>query len=89
MRFIHTVICHLGVKVRKMKKLMVFSSRFISCALLLSFAQYTVSLTGPDSQLIYEENGYDYLAQNFPNLDYIDRCYIVEEEEAEIVAEEL
>eukprot|EP00580_Thalassiosira_gravida_P010117 CAMPEP_0201638686 /NCGR_PEP_ID=MMETSP0493-20130528/17271_1 /ASSEMBLY_ACC=CAM_ASM_000838 /TAXON_ID=420259 /ORGANISM="Thalassiosira gravida, Strain GMp14c1" /LENGTH=311 /DNA_ID=CAMNT_0048111821 /DNA_START=93 /DNA_END=1029 /DNA_ORIENTATION=- len=36
---------------------------------------------GPDSDRIYDEDGYTtYLSENFPKLDYIDRCYVVEEE---------
>mmetsp|Transcript_26363 Transcript_26363/g.56837 ORF Transcript_26363/g.56837 Transcript_26363/m.56837 type:complete len:333 (+) Transcript_26363:202-1200(+) len=36
---------------------------------------------GPDSDRIYDEDGYTtYLPENFPKLDYIDRCYVVEEE---------
>lgn len=32
---------------------------------------------GPDSQLIYLENGYDYLKEKFPNLSYLQSCKIV------------
>jgi len=42
---------------------------------------------GPDSARIYDIDGYDYLAENFPNLDYIERCYIVDEE-AGVVSDE-
>eukprot|EP00578_Thalassiosira_sp_NH16_P014189 CAMPEP_0181109366 /NCGR_PEP_ID=MMETSP1071-20121207/18137_1 /TAXON_ID=35127 /ORGANISM="Thalassiosira sp., Strain NH16" /LENGTH=312 /DNA_ID=CAMNT_0023193055 /DNA_START=26 /DNA_END=964 /DNA_ORIENTATION=- len=35
---------------------------------------------GPDSSRIYEVDGYDYLAEEFPKLDYMNRCYIVDEE---------
>mmetsp|Transcript_8344 Transcript_8344/g.18059 ORF Transcript_8344/g.18059 Transcript_8344/m.18059 type:complete len:356 (-) Transcript_8344:181-1248(-) len=35
---------------------------------------------GPDPDKIYDEDGYDYLRKEFPKLDYIDRCYIVSEE---------
>lgn len=42
---------------------------------------------GPDSSRIYEADGYDYLAKNFPNLDYVDRCYIVDEETGENLKE--
>lgn len=35
---------------------------------------------GPDSSRIYDEDGYDYLESGFPNLSYIDRCYVVSEE---------
>jgi len=45
------------------------------------------NLLGPDSSRIYDEDGYDYLAEHFPNLDYIERCYIVDEEEG--MSEEL
>lgn len=35
---------------------------------------------GPDSILIYEEDGYtNYLPNNFPKLDTIQTCYIVDE----------
>jgi hypothetical protein len=35
---------------------------------------------GPDSQLIYAEDGYtNYLPKKFPKLDSITSCYIVEE----------
>eukprot|EP00565_Helicotheca_tamesis_P009626 CAMPEP_0185728656 /NCGR_PEP_ID=MMETSP1171-20130828/4010_1 /TAXON_ID=374046 /ORGANISM="Helicotheca tamensis, Strain CCMP826" /LENGTH=309 /DNA_ID=CAMNT_0028397385 /DNA_START=84 /DNA_END=1013 /DNA_ORIENTATION=- len=34
---------------------------------------------GPDSQLIYAEDGYEYLKENFPELDYIQSCFIVDE----------
>lgn len=41
---------------------------------------------GPDSNKIYEIDGYSkYLPQNFPKLDYIERCYIVDEEGPEHV----
>lgn len=32
---------------------------------------------GPDPQLIYKENGYEYLKKNFPNMSYIATCQIV------------
>jgi len=35
--------------------------------------------TGPDTAVMYESDGYDYLEKNFPKLDYIERCYIVDE----------
>merc|ERR1712032_1495852 len=35
--------------------------------------------TGPDTSVMYESDGYDYLKKNFPKLDYIERCYIVDE----------
>jgi len=35
---------------------------------------------GPDSDKIYQADGYEYLASNFPKLTYIERCYIVGEE---------
>ena len=44
---------------------------------------------GPDSEKIYDVDGYEYLAKNFPKLDYIERCYIVEEELADEIAVEL
>ncbi|KAL3775592.1 hypothetical protein ACHAW5_003495 [Stephanodiscus triporus] len=35
---------------------------------------------GPDSNKIYDVDGYTtYIPQEFPKLDYIDRCYIVDE----------
>jgi len=35
---------------------------------------------GPDSNRIYDEDGYTkYLPKSFPKLDYIDRCYVVDE----------
>lgn len=35
---------------------------------------------GPDSNRIYDVDGYTrYLPKNFPKLDYIDRCYVVDE----------
>lgn len=35
---------------------------------------------GPDSQKIYDVDGYTtYLPKKFPKLDYIDRCYVVDE----------
>ena len=34
---------------------------------------------GPDSERIYESDGYEYLAKEYPKLDYIQRCYIVDE----------
>ena len=44
---------------------------------------------GPASDLIYEEEGYQYLKDEFPELDYIDRCYIVREVETGAIADEL
>jgi len=35
--------------------------------------------TGPDTAVMYESGGYDYLKKNFPKLDYIERCYVVDE----------
>lgn len=35
---------------------------------------------GPDSTKIYDVDGYTtYLPKKFPKLDYIDRCYVVDE----------
>ena len=35
---------------------------------------------GPDSRRIYAEDGYShYLPEQFPKLDFIDRCYVVDE----------
>lgn len=40
----------------------------------------TTSNSGPDSQKIYDVDGYTtYLPKKFPKLDYIDRCYVVDE----------
>jgi cyclophilin family peptidyl-prolyl cis-trans isomerase len=36
---------------------------------------------GPDPQKIYEKSGYEYLEREFPKLDYIETCHIVEEED--------
>jgi peptidyl-prolyl cis-trans isomerase A (cyclophilin A) len=33
---------------------------------------------GPDPQLIYQKDGYEYLKQNFPQMDYMDTCRIVD-----------
>jgi cyclophilin family peptidyl-prolyl cis-trans isomerase len=35
---------------------------------------------GPDPRKIYEKSGYEYLKREFPKLDYIETCHIVEEE---------
>jgi len=36
--------------------------------------------SGPDSSKIYDVDGYTtYLPKKFPKLDYIDRCYVVDE----------
>jgi len=35
--------------------------------------------TGPDTAVMYESDGYDYLKKNFPKLDYIERCFVVDE----------
>lgn len=40
---------------------------------------------GPESTRIYEEDGYDYLEEKFPDLDYLDTCYVV----AERISDEL
>ena len=40
---------------------------------------------GPEPTRIYEEDGYDYLAKDFPDLNYLDTCYVV----AEQVSDEL
>jgi len=42
---------------------------------------------GPDSSRIYDVDGYDYLRDEFPKLDYIDRCYIVDEESVAVTEE--
>lgn len=38
---------------------------------------------GPDPQKMYAEDGYVYLKQEFPEMDYINSCWLVEEEEVE------
>ncbi|KAL3775599.1 hypothetical protein ACHAW5_003502 [Stephanodiscus triporus] len=43
--------------------------------------------TGPDPSRIYDADGYEYLAEKFPSLDYIDRCYVVNEEANVFTAE--
>lgn len=46
--------------------------------------------TGPDPDRIYDLDGYtSYLPENFPNLDYIKRCFIVDEEIIEDESAEL
>mmetsp|Transcript_23096 Transcript_23096/g.51528 ORF Transcript_23096/g.51528 Transcript_23096/m.51528 type:complete len:301 (+) Transcript_23096:92-994(+) len=40
---------------------------------------------GPDSARIYDEDGYAYLEEKFPDLDYLDTCYVV----AERISDEL
>ena len=50
------------------------------CILVLSFFLPWCHPSGPDSSRIYEVDGYDYLAEEFPKLDYMNRCYIVDEE---------
>ena len=50
---------------------------FIFCC---EFIWDTPSNSGPDSQKIYDVDGYTtYLPKKFPKLDYIDRCYVVDE----------
>ena len=34
--------------------------------------------SGPDSSEIYGENGYEYLFKNFPEMDYIEECQVIE-----------
>lgn len=34
---------------------------------------------GPHPAKIYPENGYEFLAENFPRLDYIEECIVVED----------
>lgn len=37
-------------------------------------------LSGPDPSRIYDADGYTlYLLKSFPKLDYIDRCFIIDE----------
>ena len=43
--------------------------------------------SGPESQRIYAE-GYEYLAKDFPELDYIDTCRVVPAEEAAVRADQ-
>ena len=38
---------------------------------------------GPDPQKIYPEGGYDYLAREFPELDYLEKCEIMHETASE------
>ena len=46
----------------------------------LSLSINFTSLLGPDPSRIYDADGYTfYLLTNFPKLDYIDRCYIIDE----------
>jgi hypothetical protein len=33
---------------------------------------------GPEPHKIYEEDGYEYLKNEFPEMDYIERCEVVE-----------
>ncbi len=48
---------------------------FDSCSLL-----YTSYEQGPDSERIYDVDGYTtYIPHDFLKLDFIDRCYIVNE----------
>ena len=34
---------------------------------------------GPDTNTIYAEDGYEYLADRYPLLDKINKCYVLEE----------
>eukprot|EP00957_Ditylum_brightwellii_P178894 13626847-Ditylum_brightwellii.AAC.1 len=43
---------------------------------------------GPDPQRIYVEDGYEYLKREFPQLDYLGLCYVVEERLADEVGSE-
>ncbi|EJK53447.1 hypothetical protein THAOC_27122, partial [Thalassiosira oceanica] len=43
---------------------------------------------GPESSRIYQDDGYEYLAENFPELDYISKCYVVDEQ-TELAGDEL
>lgn len=44
--------------------------------------------SGPDPNRIYDIDGYDsYLSQNFPKLDYVNRCYVVDEVDVEYFSE--
>lgn len=36
---------------------------------------------GPDPQRVYQKDGYDYLQSEFPKMDYIQMCQIVQEED--------
>ena len=39
--------------------------------------------TGPDPQLIYKQNGYEYLAKQFPEMSYIRQCKILPQGESD------
>jgi peptidyl-prolyl cis-trans isomerase A (cyclophilin A) len=45
--------------------------------------------TGPDPERIYEEDGYEYLKKEFPNLSYIHECRILSSDSADVTFEEL
>ena len=58
--------------------LFILEERLLAVLTLLIFFIRTKS--GPDSNKIYDVDGYTtYIPQEFPKLDYIDRCYIVDE----------
>ena len=49
-----------------------------NCSICLVISAFHI--TGPDSAKIYDVDGYTtYLPKKFPKLDYIDRCYVVDE----------
>lgn len=45
--------------------------------------------TGPDPGKIYQKSGYQYLEREFPKVDYIETCHIMEEEDDNDDPEEL
>ena len=45
--------------------------------------------SGPESERIYMEDGYQYLAQEYPRLDYVERCLILDPWESSETEEEL
>lgn len=46
-----------------------------------SYGDMTPFGDGPDPQLIYEEDGYEYLKKDFPKMDYIRGCAIVPDDD--------
>lgn len=72
---------------------LVYSHRivFLFVGLPLTFTWYVRTIVrsqGPDSSRIYDADGYDYLQEEFPRLDYIDRCFIVNEEATALTEDE-
>ncbi len=69
--------CHHGAMVRLFGVLIV-------CDLEQITAQLFNLLSGPEPHMIYGADGYTtYLLKHFPKLDYIDRCYIIDEVDAD------